>query len=202
MNLSATSAEKALLLVLTASLLVLMLSSGALAQSVPPASQYESGQGARSCPAGTASVQPDTDAAPAGNQALFSVGDGPCAAADNVGQGTAAVNDALTGTASPASAASAPGEAPVPPKDVASKSIEPEPASDKTSVSPKGTASGSGADEDETATKDKSADGGTAKAEEGLASVTELPKTGGGPPVMLLAGVLLVTLGLAVRRIF
>ncbi len=202
MNLSGISVERTLLLALTASLLVLMLSSGALAQSVPSASQYESGQGARSCPAGTASVQPDTgaDLAAEGGQVSASVGDGPCAAADNVGQGTAAVNDALTGTTSSASAASAPGETPVPPKDVASKSIKPAP--DGTSASPGGAASGRGVDEDETATKDETANGEAASAGEGLASITELPKTGGAPPIMLLSGAMLVALGLAIRMTF
>lgn len=196
MNLSGTSGKRALLLALTVSLLVLVLSSGALAQSAPSASQYGVEHQARSCPAGSASVQPGT-AGLAEDQVSASVGDGPCAAADNVGQGTAAVNDAMTGTTSSASA-SASGETSTSPGAVASKSIKP--ASNEASASPGGPTSGSSADENEAAGSDGAADGETANAGEGLASITELPRTGGTSPATLLSGVLLVTLGLAIRR--
>lgn len=156
---------RGLKLLLTSLTLLAVLCTPALAQNSPAASQYD----AKTCPNGAVANQQE-------DQTTADVGDGACTAADNVGQGTDAVNDALgepdtasdvstsgEGSSSPESSASAPGEA----------------------VSPESAASPEAGD--------------TADAGAGLASITELPETGGVSPALPALGVLLVAVGLLFR---
>ena len=79
---------------LTSLTILLVFSAPALAQSAPAAGQYGVD---KTCPNGF-----EDDGSSQGDAA--SVGDGPCAAAENAGQGTAAVNEALSATDSSTSA--------------------------------------------------------------------------------------------------
>jgi hypothetical protein len=137
---------------LTSLTMLLVLCAPALAQSAPAASQYSAEYRPGSCDLGAAESQVNA-----------SVGAGACDSAENAGQGTVAVNGALTGTASSAS-----------------PSASPESAS---------------AESDD----DRSGDG-EKNPEKGLASITELPETGGAPIGALGLGVLLAALGLMTRK--
>lgn len=89
--------------------------------------------------------------------------------AENVGQGTAAVNEALAESSASASASA---------------------GSEAAGTDSEEGSAGSSATEDLGA-------GGAGR--EGLASITELPETGGSSVVMPVSGLLLVALGLALR---
>lgn len=192
---------KALLMSLT---MLLLLCAPALAQSAPAASQYgevlngEETERKR-CP-------PGSELGVSENQVQNDVGAGACASAENVGQGTEAVNDALSETGSPGASASgetstssesaaspsaaSPGDA----SSVPSESQPPDSAAPEASSESASSPDVAGGD-------DASAQGGTDGDDGGLASITELPETGGASPAPLGLGILLITLGLATRKV-
>jgi hypothetical protein len=139
----------------------LVLCVPALAQSSPPAGQY-------------------VDCTSAADDVVECVGqstaDGTEAAANNVGQGTDTVNDAMSGTISSSTGT---------------------PASARASASPDVAATGSEANAADIASASEESGG---KGERGgPASITELPETGGAPLAALGSGVLLTILGLTAR---
>ncbi len=174
-----------------------MLCTPALAQGASDV-QYVSGG---FCPTGS----------DPGQQQTQSVCDMPPATANNVGQGTDAVNDALAGSSSTKSAAT--GDL----ASDASASSVPASGASASGSAPAGIASGDVAGDTATgSTGTGNPETGVAAtgsipagvpeaagvaSEEGPASITELPETGGSPFATLISGVLLVTLGLMVRRI-
>lgn len=146
-----------------------------------------------------------TDPSGPNTMQVQSVCDAPPAAADNVGQGTSAVNEALaepgsspgapalgaaSSTSVPASSATA-----SPPAESASAGANMESSEDSVSASFGADGSGTGsvaAGDPESANTARS---------EGLVSISELPETGGAPPFALGTGALLIALGLTIRRI-
>ena len=162
---------RALKLTLLSLTTLLVLCSPALAQS-PSASQYADCASSASAPSETLNIV-----------CAQSVQGGVEDFAENAGQGTAAVNEALTEPGSSAAASTAsptsttePGEAAVPESGEAAERPKEKAGEDK-------------AKEDEGAGRD-----------EGLASITALPRTGGPSVAMLGSGALLVALGLLIRR--
>jgi hypothetical protein len=118
------------------------------------------------------------DDGPQQDQVDASAGDAACAAAGSTGQGTDAVNDALDGTSSASASASTESS-----------------ASAESSASPEGgDVTGSGTDA-------ASADGEAGGYDRALASLEELPETGGAPLTVLGSGLALTTLGLVTRKV-
>lgn len=126
------------------------------------------------------------------------VGEAPATIADNTSRGTDAVNDALAGPAyssSSASGASASSAASAPAGGVSAGGMSPGDAAEVDPATGSSATAGSGS----VAAGDPEAAG--VASEEGLASITELPETGGPPPAALISGALLVALGLMARRL-
>ena len=166
---------RAVLILVAVACLPLALSKIALAQS-SVYSQY----GAASGTGQLCTVGPDAVAQ--------SVCDVTPAAAGNVAQGTDAANDAMAGTFSSASASASAEAAPA----------EDAPAEDAPAEEGASVGSASEAEASENGPVDT--DGDTADEDGGLASITELPETG-GPVVLPVAGSLLFVAGLLIRRI-
>lgn len=121
---------------------------------------------------------------PPGNLCAQSVNDGADAFSENAERGTDAVNDALSGTSS--ASASAPAEGPTSTEGSAST---------ESSVSPE--SSDLAGSETDAASADGEAGGG----DRALASLKELPETGGAPLMVLGTGLALTTLGLMTRKV-
>lgn len=153
--------------------LLLISPSQALAQGSPADSQYDT-CGSRS----VACVQ--------------YIGDAPETFTDNAGQGTSAVNDALAGPPSSVSTSGSTAPIEAGPSGPSSTSASP--------VSASAPGDEGGAAEDDAATDGRA--GGAAGQAGGLASITELPETGGAPFPVLIAGVLLLSGGLCALRMF
>ncbi len=157
---------------------LLVLCSPALAQSTPTYSQYGAvvpGGSGIGCP-------PDAEEC-----SLQSIDDGVQGMADNAGQGTAAVNDALADPASSAEASTAPPASTPVAASVPGATIFSE--SGDTTGSRKVGENKAGEDENKGAGRNG-----------GLASITALPETGGPSLAALGSGLLLVTLGLLIRK--
>ena len=118
------------------------------------------------------------------------VGESADAFANTSGQGTDAVNDAMSGAASPSASPSASDDASVLPEDVPASSDTDEGAQ-AVSDTAKGDDTGGASTE---ATTDAARD-------KGPGSITVLPETGGASPTTAAAGIPLVVLGLAARKV-
>jgi hypothetical protein len=164
---------RGLKVLLTSLTMLLVICAPALAQSAPAASQYRT----NTCPKGI-------EGGPQQDQVNASAGDAACATADSTGQGTDAVNDALGGTSSASASAPAEGS-----------------ASTEGSASAESSASSESSDEAGNEKDAASTDGEAGGDDRALASLEELPETGGAPLMVLGSGLALTTLGLMTRKV-